>query len=162
MSDLARPAGLEPATPRLGIWCSIRLSYGRSCSISTPLSESYQVANNWRYGARQALSARPSHDSEVNIPDFLAANIDRIAIAAVAALVVLWLGRRTWRRWRAAAAAGRAPWRRFLGAAVALLLMAIISMLGLSVLANGVEITVFLIGWFSIIATELMGGTVTP
>ena len=27
---VARPAGLEPATPRLGIWCSIRLSYGRA------------------------------------------------------------------------------------------------------------------------------------
>ncbi len=26
---MARPAGLEPATPRLGIWCSIRMSYGR-------------------------------------------------------------------------------------------------------------------------------------
>ena len=27
--EMARPAGLEPTTPRLGIWCSIRLSYGR-------------------------------------------------------------------------------------------------------------------------------------
>ena len=26
---LARPTGLEPVTPRLGIWCSILLSYGR-------------------------------------------------------------------------------------------------------------------------------------
>ena len=29
--ELARPAGLEPTTPRLGISCSIRLSYGRAC-----------------------------------------------------------------------------------------------------------------------------------
>ena len=28
--EMARPAGLEPTTPRLGIWCSIRLSYGRA------------------------------------------------------------------------------------------------------------------------------------
>ncbi len=28
--ELARPEGLEPPTPRLGIWCSIRLSYGRT------------------------------------------------------------------------------------------------------------------------------------
>lgn len=27
---LVRPAGFEPTTPRLGIWCSIRLSYGRT------------------------------------------------------------------------------------------------------------------------------------
>jgi hypothetical protein len=26
---MARPTGFEPVTPRLGIWCSIRLSYGR-------------------------------------------------------------------------------------------------------------------------------------
>jgi hypothetical protein len=29
MIILARPTGFEPVTPRLGIWCSIRLSYGR-------------------------------------------------------------------------------------------------------------------------------------
>ena len=28
LSSLATPAGFEPATPRLGIWCSIQLSYG--------------------------------------------------------------------------------------------------------------------------------------
>ena len=27
---LVRPAGFEPAAPKLGIWCSIRLSYGRN------------------------------------------------------------------------------------------------------------------------------------
>lgn len=26
--ELASPTGLEPVAPRLGIWCSIRLSYG--------------------------------------------------------------------------------------------------------------------------------------
>ena len=26
---MARPRGFEPLAPRLGIWCSIRLSYGR-------------------------------------------------------------------------------------------------------------------------------------
>lgn len=26
---MVRPAGVEPAAPRLGIWCSILLSYGR-------------------------------------------------------------------------------------------------------------------------------------
>ena len=29
---LARPAGIEPATPSLEGWCSIRLSYGRVVS----------------------------------------------------------------------------------------------------------------------------------
>ena len=28
LSKLATPAQFERATPRLGIWCSIRLSYG--------------------------------------------------------------------------------------------------------------------------------------
>jgi hypothetical protein len=28
-SCMARPTGFEPVAPRLGIWCSIRLSYGR-------------------------------------------------------------------------------------------------------------------------------------
>lgn len=27
---LASPAGFEPAAPRLGIWCSILLSYGEA------------------------------------------------------------------------------------------------------------------------------------
>ncbi len=31
--NLASPAGFEPATPRLGIWCSIRLSYGDVVAI---------------------------------------------------------------------------------------------------------------------------------
>ena len=26
---MVRPTGFEPVAPRLGIWCSIRLSYGR-------------------------------------------------------------------------------------------------------------------------------------
>ena len=32
LSRLARPAGIEPATPSLEGWCSIRLSYGRVVS----------------------------------------------------------------------------------------------------------------------------------
>ena len=26
--EMVSPAGFEPTTPRLGIWCSIQLSYG--------------------------------------------------------------------------------------------------------------------------------------
>ena len=29
MGKLAHPTGFEPVAPRLGIWCSILLSYGR-------------------------------------------------------------------------------------------------------------------------------------
>ena len=29
-TEMVRPTGFEPVAPRLGIWCSIRLSYGRS------------------------------------------------------------------------------------------------------------------------------------
>lgn len=29
LREMVTPAGFEPATPRLGIWCSILLSYGR-------------------------------------------------------------------------------------------------------------------------------------
>src|SRR6516225_3447666 len=40
---LATPTGFEPATPRLGIWCSIHLSYGaifviEKLSVPTPLT----------------------------------------------------------------------------------------------------------------------------
>ena len=37
---MARPAGFDPTTPRLGIWCSIRLSYGRlkRCGDVTPVT----------------------------------------------------------------------------------------------------------------------------
>ena len=87
---------------------------------------------------------------------------ERIVIAIVAVVLVMWLARRTWRRWRASAAAGRAVWRRSLGAAIAVVLIAIISLIGLSVVANGIAATVFLIGWFSAVATELMGGTAAP
>jgi hypothetical protein len=32
-TKMATPAGFEPATPRLGIWCSIQLSYGASACV---------------------------------------------------------------------------------------------------------------------------------
>ena len=35
---MVRPAGFEPATPRLGIWCSIQLSYERMLRL---------IARNW-------------------------------------------------------------------------------------------------------------------
>ncbi len=30
MGEVVRPTGFEPMAPRLGIWCSILLSYGRT------------------------------------------------------------------------------------------------------------------------------------
>ena len=32
---MVRPTGFEPVAPRLGIWCSIRLSYGRPYKVRT-------------------------------------------------------------------------------------------------------------------------------
>lgn len=41
-NNMVGPAGFEPSTPRLGIWCSIQLSYGptreSSCQQIHPLS----------------------------------------------------------------------------------------------------------------------------
>lgn len=34
-NGMARPTGFEPVAPRLGIWCSIRLSYGRSLTATS-------------------------------------------------------------------------------------------------------------------------------
>ena len=34
--EMVRPAGIEPATPSLEGWCSIRLSYGRSAIVPLP------------------------------------------------------------------------------------------------------------------------------
>ena len=37
---MVRPTGFEPMAPRLGIWCSILLSYGRpACFLSGPWRE---------------------------------------------------------------------------------------------------------------------------
>lgn len=30
-TEVARPKGFEPLTPRFVVWCSIQLSYGRAC-----------------------------------------------------------------------------------------------------------------------------------
>ena len=39
------PAGFEPTAPRLGIWCSIRLSYG---DATCGLAQSHAQKNRWR------------------------------------------------------------------------------------------------------------------
>ena len=41
-SEMARPTGFEPMAPRLGIWCSILLSYGRP---PAPLGGSARTGN---------------------------------------------------------------------------------------------------------------------
>ena len=48
---MARPAGFEPTTPRLGIWCSIQLSYGRLKERSDETGQrSGLIAHNPVYG----------------------------------------------------------------------------------------------------------------
>ena len=42
LKGMVRPAGFEPTTPRLGIWCSILLSYGRT-PISYTLVEGLSI-----------------------------------------------------------------------------------------------------------------------
>ena len=98
----------------------------------------------------------------VDIPVFLTQDPDRIAFAIIAGLLVLWLVRRSWRRWRASAAAGRPLWRRASGSIVSAVISAIIALIGWSVVVNGFGTTLFLMSWFAIIAIELMGGTVSP
>ncbi len=40
---MVRPAGFEPTTPRLGIWCSILLSYGRTQTPYSTVLDSFAV-----------------------------------------------------------------------------------------------------------------------
>jgi hypothetical protein len=46
---MARPAGFEPATPRLEIWCSILLSYGRSTSYSSTIKPCHTTVTTGVY-----------------------------------------------------------------------------------------------------------------
>jgi len=94
----------------------------------------------------------------LDIPTFVTQHPDRIAIAVLAALVVTWLLQRSWRQWFAR----RPLWRRVLTLLVTTLAIAIITLIGWSVVVNGVGASLFLISWFAIIATKLMGGTVSP
>ena len=43
LENLVIPAGFEPATPRLGIWCSILLSYGTTGALHTRLGGKAQT-----------------------------------------------------------------------------------------------------------------------
>src|SRR3954462_2187470 len=56
-SELACPAGLEPTTPSLEGWCSIRLSYRQSASkATTTKTTAPKSANSW--SGREDLNLR--------------------------------------------------------------------------------------------------------
>ncbi len=63
---MATPTGFEPVTPRLGIWCSILLSYGVSPTTRVPISARPRISlimgfvglrNHNRKGGRRAGTA---------------------------------------------------------------------------------------------------------
>lgn len=61
---LASPTGFEPVTPRLGIWCSILLSYE---DMPLPLERAFQKGQQiWNCAA--AIEFTPTRESPALIP----------------------------------------------------------------------------------------------
>ena len=76
---LARPAGFEPATCRLGTDCSILLSYGRSEGQGSALAR-------WSPAARRSETRRglPVDRHELRVQESVGASLSRWALLSLA------------------------------------------------------------------------------
>ena len=64
-TEMARPKGFEPLTPRFVVWCSIQLSYGRLFFFLTPLRGAPLLSwSEW-----QDLNLRPPRPERGALPD---------------------------------------------------------------------------------------------